>query len=201
MRGKADAHAHVTEGVLEDQVPADDPGHQLAKRRVGVGVSRARNRDHGRQLRIAEPSQRADDRHQNKRDRQRGTSAGTSGNCSVMQQQIDDRRVCPEDSDAGLPPIATPMTVKMPDPMTAPMPSAVNDTGPSVFFNACSGLSDSEISLSIDFVAKICLASALAPAYRRIGAGRFQLHIAISECYTSCRYPEVSSLQTTAQQE
>jgi hypothetical protein len=68
--------------------------------------------------------------------------------------------------------MATPMTVKMPDPMTAPMPRAVNETGPRVFFNACSGRSDSEISLSIDFVAKICLASALAPAYRRIGAGR-----------------------------
>src|ERR1700757_2916016 len=72
---------------------------------------------------------------------------------------------------AGLPPIAVPITVKMPDPITAPMPSAVSETGPSVFFKACSGLSDSEISLSIDFVAKICLASALAPAYRRIGAG------------------------------
>jgi hypothetical protein len=78
-----------------------------------------------------------------------------------------------EASAPGLPPIATPMTVKIPDPITAPMPSAVKDTGPSVFFNACSGISDSEISLSIDLVRKICLASALAPAYRRIGAGRF----------------------------
>ena len=79
--------------------------------------------------------------------------------------------------------MATPMTVKMPDPITAPMPSAVREIGPSVFFNACSGFSDSEISLSIDFVAKICLASALAPAYRRIGAGRSQLHIAIFGFY------------------
>jgi hypothetical protein len=82
-----------------------------------------------------------------------------------------------EASAAGLPPIATPITVKIPDPITAPMPSAVKETGPSVFFNACSGLSDSEISLSIDLVRKICLASALAPAYRRIGAGAFQLHM------------------------
>ena len=77
--------------------------------------------------------------------------------------------------------MATPITVKMPEPITAPMPSAVNETGPSVFFSACSGLSDSEISLSIDLVAKICLASALAPAYRRIGAGRFRLHDACLE--------------------
>ena len=69
-----------------------------------------------------------------------------------------------EASAAGLPPIATPIMVKIPDPITAPIPSAVKETGPSVFFNACSGISDSEISLSIDLVRKICLASALAPA-------------------------------------
>jgi hypothetical protein len=78
-----------------------------------------------------------------------------------------------ETSDAGLPPIATPMTVKMPEPMTAPMPSAVSETGPRVFLRACSGFSDSEISLSIDLVRKICLASALAPACRRMVRGRF----------------------------
>ena len=55
----------------------------------------------------------------------------------------------------GLPPMAVPMTVKMPDPMTAPMPRAVSETGPSVFLSALSGRSDSWISLSMDFVAKI----------------------------------------------
>ena len=54
------------------------------------------------------------------------------------------------------PAIAVPMTVKMPDPMTAPIPSAVNDKGPSVFFRLWAGSSDSRISLSMDFVAKIC---------------------------------------------
>src|ERR1700745_2516781 len=42
------------------------------------------------------------------------------------------------------------MTVKMPEPITAPMPSAVRDQGPNDFFSACSGSSDSRISLSID---------------------------------------------------
>ena len=79
------------------------------------------------------------------------------------------------------PAIAVPTTVKIPEPITAPIPSAVKETGPSVFFSACSGLSDSEISLSIDLVAKICLVSALAPAYEWIGAGRFRLRNAISE--------------------
>jgi hypothetical protein len=48
------------------------------------------------------------------------------------------------------PEMAVPMTVKMPEPMTAPMPRAVSDHGPSVFFSLCSGSSDSRISLSID---------------------------------------------------
>jgi hypothetical protein len=52
------------------------------------------------------------------------------------------------------PEMAVPMTVKMPEPMTAPMPSAVSDSGPSVFFSACAGSSESEISLSIDLRAK-----------------------------------------------
>jgi hypothetical protein len=48
------------------------------------------------------------------------------------------------------PEIAVPMTVKMPDPITAPMPSAVSDHGPSVLFSLWSGSSESRISLSID---------------------------------------------------
>ncbi len=42
------------------------------------------------------------------------------------------------------------MTVKMPEPMTAPMPRAVRDHGPRVFFSERSGSSDSLMSLSID---------------------------------------------------
>jgi hypothetical protein len=47
----------------------------------------------------------------------------------------------------------------MPEPMTMPMPSAVSETGPSVLWSAFSGSSESEISLSMDLVAKICLGS------------------------------------------
>jgi hypothetical protein len=54
------------------------------------------------------------------------------------------------------PEMAVPMTVKMPEPMTAPMPRAVSETGPRVFLRACSGASESEISLSIDLRAKSC---------------------------------------------
>jgi hypothetical protein len=61
------------------------------------------------------------------------------------------------------PAIAVPMTVKMPDPMTAPMPSAVSETGPSVFRRLFCGSSDSAISLSMDLVAKSWLGRVRAP--------------------------------------
>ena len=51
--------------------------------------------------------------------------------------------------------MAVPTTVKMPEPMTMPMPSAVSETGPRIFLSACCGSSESEMSLSIDLVAKI----------------------------------------------
>ena len=51
------------------------------------------------------------------------------------------------------PAIAVPTTVKMPEPITAPIPSAVRETGPSVFLSARSGSSESEISLSMDLQA------------------------------------------------
>jgi hypothetical protein len=56
------------------------------------------------------------------------------------------------------PAIAVPMTVKIPDPITAPIPSAVSDHGPRLFFNEFWGSSDSRISLSMDLRASSWLA-------------------------------------------
>ena len=59
------------------------------------------------------------------------------------------------------PAMAVPMTVKIPEPMTAPMPSAVSDHGPSDFLRAFSGSSESRISLSMDLRANSWLGSAV----------------------------------------
>jgi hypothetical protein len=59
------------------------------------------------------------------------------------------------------PEMAVPMTVKIPEPMTAPMPSAVSDQGPRVFLSLCSGSSESRISLSMDLRASSWLGSAV----------------------------------------
>jgi hypothetical protein len=69
----------------------------------------------------------------------------------------------------GLPPMAVPITVKIPEPMTAPMPRAVRETGPRDFLRACSGRSESEMSLSMDFVANIWRARAQSSSARCIG--------------------------------
>src|SRR5208283_3700057 len=52
------------------------------------------------------------------------------------------------------PAAAVPVSMKIPEPMMAPMPSAVSDQGPSVFFRRWPGASDSEISLSMDLQQK-----------------------------------------------
>src|SRR5882724_453671 len=52
------------------------------------------------------------------------------------------------------PAMAVPITVKIPEPMTAPMPRAVKETGPRVFLSWRSGSSQSVISLSMDLQAK-----------------------------------------------
>ena len=93
MGCEADADAHVAEGVLEDEVPADDPRDQLSERRVGVGVRGARNGDHRRELGVAESGERADDSDEDQRDRQRWACAGTAGDRAVVEDEVDDRRV------------------------------------------------------------------------------------------------------------
>lgn len=56
------------------------------------------------------------------------------------------------------PAAAVPVKTKIPEPMIAPIPNAVSDHGPRDFFSLCSGRSESEISLSMDFLANSWLA-------------------------------------------
>src|SRR5208283_343032 len=52
------------------------------------------------------------------------------------------------------PAAAVPVRMKIPEPIMAPIPSAVSDHGPRVFCRRCPGASESEISLSIDLQQK-----------------------------------------------
>ncbi len=70
-----DGHSHVTHGVFEDQVPANDPGDELAQRGIGVGVRTARLRDHGGQLGVAQRTETAHNAEKDERDDERGAGA------------------------------------------------------------------------------------------------------------------------------
>ncbi len=67
----AHRHRDVAHGVLEDEVPADDPGHELAERDVGVGVGAAGHRHHRGHLGVAERREAAGDGHQDVREDER----------------------------------------------------------------------------------------------------------------------------------
>src|SRR5208282_1487535 len=55
------------------------------------------------------------------------------------------------------PAAAVPVSTKIPEPIIAPMPSAVSDHGPSVLLSRVSGCSEPEISLSMDLQQNACL--------------------------------------------
>ena len=61
---EANAHCHVAYGVLEDQIPADDPGDQFPHRGIGVCVRAAGDGNHRRELGITEAGEGTDDGHQ-----------------------------------------------------------------------------------------------------------------------------------------
>ena len=90
---ESDRYRHVGEGVFEDQVPADDPRHQLAERGVGVGVGRAGNGNHRREFGVTEAGETAHDGDENQRQRQRGSCAGTARKCGVVHDVIEHRGV------------------------------------------------------------------------------------------------------------
>ena len=90
VRGETDGDAHVAEGVFEDEVPADDPGDELAEGGVGVGVGGAGDGNHAAEFRVAEAGKAADDGDQNHGECKRGTGTGAAGNRAVMQDEVDD---------------------------------------------------------------------------------------------------------------
>ena len=78
--------------ILEHQVPADDPGDQLAHRRVGVGVGAAGDGDHRGELGVTETGERAADAGDDEReDDRRARAIGDRGRRAHEQAGADDR--------------------------------------------------------------------------------------------------------------
>ena len=55
---------HVGDRVLEDEIPTDDPGNDLAQGGIRIGVCAARNGDHGGQFGITQRGEATADRGQ-----------------------------------------------------------------------------------------------------------------------------------------
>src|SRR6266576_3244570 len=68
-----DGNRRGAEGVLEYEVPTDNPGDQLAQSCVSVGVGAAGYGNHARQLGVAESRKNAGDAGQHYRERERGS--------------------------------------------------------------------------------------------------------------------------------
>ena len=84
-----DRDGDVADRVLDDQVPADDPGDELAERAVGVRVGGAGDGHHRGELRVAEGREAADDRRQDEGEDQRRSRARPDG---VARGRRADRR-------------------------------------------------------------------------------------------------------------
>ena len=70
-----DRDRHVPNRVLQNQVPADDPRHQLAEGCVGVRIGAPRLGNHRRQLGVTQPGEGARDAQQQEGEHKRGTGA------------------------------------------------------------------------------------------------------------------------------
>jgi hypothetical protein len=102
MGGEAYGDAHVGEGVLEDEVPADDPGDELAEGGVGVGIGGAGDGNHAGQFSVAKAGEAADDSHEDEGESEGGASSGTSSDGAEMavecaEDEIDDGGLGPGD--------------------------------------------------------------------------------------------------------
>ena len=102
IRREADSNRHVGDSVFEYQVPADDPGDNLAESRVRVSICAARDRNHRGKLSEAQAREAARDRDEYERKRDAPDPHPGVRQCDRMpevQQYIEHRRV--EDSRNG----------------------------------------------------------------------------------------------------
>src|SRR5437879_11752208 len=91
MRREPHTYRHVADGILEDQVPADDPGDQLAHGRVRVRVRAACDGNHRGQLGVTQSCETADDGYQDQRQGE-GRSRAGAAKCRCMVHEVVKQR-------------------------------------------------------------------------------------------------------------
>ena len=155
-----DGHRDVAHGVLQHQVPADDPGHDLAQRGVGIGVGAAGDGDQRGELGVAQGREAA-------------------GDAVSTKETI---RAGPAPGRVASPAAAVPTRAKIPAPTIPPIPSRTRSTGPSTRF---SGRSPGGSSESIRLIRKRRRSGIMARSLPFITVG-WNLTVPIMPC---TRYP------------
>ena len=93
VRGEADADGHVRNGVLENQIPSDNPCDQLAHGRVGIGVGAAGDGNHGREFGVTQRRKPADYPDKNERNCNGWAGTGPAKRCGMVNQIFQKRSV------------------------------------------------------------------------------------------------------------
>src|SRR5206468_5499561 len=93
----AHRHSHIANRIFQNEVPTNDPRHNLAQRRVGIRVGGSRDRNHRRELGVTKRSKRASDTSDDEGSGNGGTRARASKHnaCAGHPRlnEIDHRRL------------------------------------------------------------------------------------------------------------
>ena len=101
ITGPAHRHRRGGHAVFQHQVPADEPRHQFAERRIGVGIGAAGDRYERGEFGVAQRGERAADRRQDEgKDHRR---AGMVGRCLAGDHEDAAADHC-ADTQCGQPP-------------------------------------------------------------------------------------------------
>src|SRR5262249_2461063 len=90
--GPAVGHGGGSNGVLEYQVPSDDPRKQFTERCIGIRIRRARHRHHRSKFRVPKRSKDAGQARQDKREHQGRPRPVMSGNTGKNKNAGADNR-------------------------------------------------------------------------------------------------------------
>ncbi len=93
MGGKPHADRHIADRVLQDQVPADDPGHQFTHGGVGIGIGAPGDGDHRGQLGVTQGGEGAGHRHQDEGQGDGRAGAGPAERSRMVDQVFQQRRI------------------------------------------------------------------------------------------------------------
>ena len=192
LRGEPDADGHIADRVFENEVPAYDPGDELAHGGIRVCVRAARDGDHGGQFGVGQTeSEAAGDRHLKTKDSAMDGPAPGRPKEAEWYIKYSNRGALRMDFTWSFwPAIAVPTMVKIPEPITAPIPRDVRLSQPSDFFNRTSAFSESDNSWSMPLQRKRGVATRTLRSHPRELKPACRIRCARWDCGATSTYCE-----------